>query len=120
MVPIDRLAEIVHDERVEIGVIAVPAESAQEIYERLVESGVCAILNFAPAQLQPRVGVKLRNVDLHQPRSALLFPEERRERVRDVMWPRQPALSEAKGLAANPPRVAAASRREPSGASVTF
>ncbi|MGH9458711.1 MAG: redox-sensing transcriptional repressor Rex [Thermoanaerobaculia bacterium] len=73
VVPIDRLAEIVHDERVEIGVIAVPAESAQEIYERLVESGVCAILNFAPAQLQPRVGVKLRNVDLRINLEALSF-----------------------------------------------
>ncbi|HVR43040.1 MAG TPA: redox-sensing transcriptional repressor Rex [Thermoanaerobaculia bacterium] len=50
--------------RIEIGVIAVPAEAAQQIYDLLVENRICAILNFAPARLRPRHAVKLRNVDL--------------------------------------------------------
>jgi redox-sensing transcriptional repressor len=49
---------------VEIGIIAVNAENAQEVYDRLAESGVCAVLNFAPVQIRLRRGVKIKSVDL--------------------------------------------------------
>ena len=62
--PFERLDEIVKDRRVEIAIIAVPAESAQEVFDRFADAGVCAILNFAPIQVRAREGVKLRNVDL--------------------------------------------------------
>jgi redox-sensing transcriptional repressor len=34
------------------------------VYDRLVEAGVVAVLNFAPVQLRLTSGVKVRNVDL--------------------------------------------------------
>jgi redox-sensing transcriptional repressor len=47
-----------------IGVIAVPAEAAQSVAERLAARGVRALLNFAPASLQLREPVIVRNIDL--------------------------------------------------------
>ncbi len=49
---------------VQIAVVAVPAEAAQAVVDRVVKAGVRAILNFAPARLRVPRGVALRNVDL--------------------------------------------------------
>lgn len=67
------LASIVRRENVEIGVIAVPADAAEQVYADLAETGIRAILNFAPAQLEPRPFIKLRNVDLRINLEALSF-----------------------------------------------
>jgi redox-sensing transcriptional repressor len=50
--------------KVKIAVVAVPASAAQAAADALVEAGVTAILNFAPAQLAVPPGVKVQNVDL--------------------------------------------------------
>lgn len=71
--PVADLARIVRSESVDIGVIAVPAEAAEQVYADLLESGIRAILNFAPAQLEPRPSIKLRNVDLRINLEALSF-----------------------------------------------
>jgi redox-sensing transcriptional repressor len=47
-----------------IGVIAVPADEAQGVAERLAGQGVSALLNFAPAPLKLRGPVIVRNIDL--------------------------------------------------------
>ncbi|MEO6835340.1 MAG: redox-sensing transcriptional repressor Rex [Candidatus Tumulicola sp.] len=47
-----------------IGVIAVPADAAQSIAERLADLGVRAILNFAPIALDLRAPAIVRNIDL--------------------------------------------------------
>ena len=44
------LGSFVEATQVEIGIIAVPAEEAQNVYESLADAGICAILNFAPVQ----------------------------------------------------------------------
>jgi redox-sensing transcriptional repressor len=49
---------------IDIAIIAVPQNSAQEIADKLTEAGVRAILNFAPVKLNVPAKVKLRNVDL--------------------------------------------------------
>jgi redox-sensing transcriptional repressor len=60
----DKLPDIVHRNGVHIGIIAVSAETAQLVHDVLAESGVCAILNFAPIQIRLRPGVKVKSVDL--------------------------------------------------------
>lgn len=50
--------------RVDIGVIAVPAEAAQKTTDVLVGGGVRAILNFAPVRLRAPENVFVKNVDL--------------------------------------------------------
>ena len=59
-----RLAEVVDDKGIEMGVIVTPRESAQEVADRLVEAGVEAILNFAPKKISVPAGVTLRDVNL--------------------------------------------------------
>lgn len=62
--PVDELVEAVAETEAEIGVLAVPAPVAQEVYDRLVEAGIASILNFAPVQLRQSPGVRCRTVDL--------------------------------------------------------
>ncbi|HYC88289.1 MAG TPA: redox-sensing transcriptional repressor Rex [Thermoanaerobaculia bacterium] len=69
----ERLGDIVRRNRVEIGIIAVPADGAQEVYEALADTGLHAILNFAPVQLRLRPGVKVKSVDLRINLESLSF-----------------------------------------------
>ena len=43
--------------------VAVPAEAAQAVVDRLVESGVHAILNYAPISAHVPDGVSIRQID---------------------------------------------------------
>lgn len=58
---------------VEIAVIAVPAEAAQSVADRVLASGVRAILNFAPVRLRVPEPVALRNVDMVAEMEGLTF-----------------------------------------------
>jgi len=49
--PIDALPNIVKDKKIELGIITVPEEAAQEIADILNRSGVKGILNFSPAKI---------------------------------------------------------------------
>lgn len=48
----------------DIAVLAVPAENAQAVVDRIVAGGVRAILNFAPTQLQVPPQVAIKNVNM--------------------------------------------------------
>jgi redox-sensing transcriptional repressor len=52
------------NEAIDIAIVAVPAESAQPVVDRIVSSGVRAILNFAPTKLTVPSGVALKNVNM--------------------------------------------------------
>jgi len=69
----DRLGDIVRRNRVDIGIIAVPAEAAQSVYDALADAGLHAVLNFAPVQLKLREGVKVKSVDLRINLESLSF-----------------------------------------------
>ena len=60
---IDRLNEVISQRKIELGVIAVPGPSAQQVADELVSAGIKAILNFAPAHITVPNGVFLHNVD---------------------------------------------------------
>ncbi len=49
--PVSRLAEIVQARDIELGIIAVPAESAQDIADQLAKAGVKGVLNFSPVKV---------------------------------------------------------------------
>jgi redox-sensing transcriptional repressor len=49
--PVSRLEEIVQARSIELGIIAVPAESAQEVADQLAKTGVKGILNFSPVKI---------------------------------------------------------------------
>jgi redox-sensing transcriptional repressor len=70
---IRELKRVVRKERIDIAVIAVPAESAQPVLEQVVAAGVKAVLNFSPGTLKPPRGVKLKSVDLTVSLESLSF-----------------------------------------------
>jgi redox-sensing transcriptional repressor len=47
--PLDALDDIVRDRSIVVGVLAVPAESAQDAADRLVGAGVKIVFNYSPA-----------------------------------------------------------------------
>lgn len=64
ILPVNQLVEFIRKEQVQIGIVAVPANFAQEVVDSLVEAGVEGILNFAPRTISVPDTVVLRNVDL--------------------------------------------------------
>jgi redox-sensing transcriptional repressor len=60
----ERLAEIVVQRHVEIGVITTPAAAAQEVCDRMAQAGLRTILNFAPTRVRAPENVLAKTVDL--------------------------------------------------------
>jgi redox-sensing transcriptional repressor len=60
----EELSEYARRNRVEIGVIAVPADAAQHTADALIAAKVRAVLNFAPVQVKAPAPVFVKNVDL--------------------------------------------------------
>jgi redox-sensing transcriptional repressor len=69
----ESLPGAVKERRIEFGLLAVPVNSAQEVANRLVESGIRGILNFAPVVLEAPKEVVVENVDLLAGLSRLSF-----------------------------------------------
>jgi redox-sensing transcriptional repressor len=61
---IKSFSQAVKRDKIEVAVIAVPAEHAQAALERVVKAGIKAIMNFAPVSLRTSSDVKLKTVDL--------------------------------------------------------
>lgn len=59
-----KLRPMVRKENVVIAVVTVPADAAQKVVDMVSETGVKAILNFAPVRLRVNSNVKLKSVDL--------------------------------------------------------
>lgn len=58
------LERVVREAAIEIAIVATPAPAAQEVVDRLVASGVRAILNFAPVKLEVPAGVSVKTVNM--------------------------------------------------------
>lgn len=82
--PIEDLPEIVREREVAIAILAVPAEAAQRVADRLVDAGVTAVLNFAPRVIQVPDHVSLRKVDLAIELQILSFYQQRNGRPPDA------------------------------------
>jgi redox-sensing transcriptional repressor len=61
--PIDDMQKIIQERGIKIAMIAVPAEKAQEVANKLIEVGVRAILNYAPMTLNVPPEVKVQYID---------------------------------------------------------
>lgn len=61
---IRNFAKIVKRDKIDVAVIAVPANYAQGVLEKITKAGIKAIMNFAPTPLRVEDDVKLKTVDL--------------------------------------------------------
>ncbi len=71
--PMRELRRTVRELGIELGVIAVPAEAAQEVADQLVAAGVRGILNFAPTRVRVPPGVQVCSADLAVEMEQLAF-----------------------------------------------
>ncbi len=63
--PVDRFSEIVKKRGISIGIITVPAESAQQIADMMTTSGIKGIINFAPTLLKVPSWVCIEQLDVN-------------------------------------------------------
>jgi len=61
---INEMEKFIKTENINIGVLVVPADSAQEVADKMVRGGIKAILNFAPVHIVLSPEIKIHNVDL--------------------------------------------------------
>jgi redox-sensing transcriptional repressor len=65
-VPIEDIAELetsLKDKKVDIAIVAVPSSDAQAVIDKLVRSGIKAVLNYAPVCVRVSPGVRLQGID---------------------------------------------------------
>ncbi len=60
----DRISEVVRTEGIGIGIVTVPAISAQKVADMLVDAGIKSIVNWAPVPLYVPPGIFLENRDI--------------------------------------------------------
>ena len=60
----EEIDSLVRAEAIDMAIVAVPADAAQHVTDRLVKAGVRGILNCAPARLKVPRGIALKNVDV--------------------------------------------------------
>jgi redox-sensing transcriptional repressor len=60
----DKLAEVIRERGVKMAILTVPASSAQEVTNSLIDLGITGILNFAPIVLHVPEEVMVNNVNL--------------------------------------------------------
>jgi redox-sensing transcriptional repressor len=56
-----KMKELIQSHQIDIGIIAVSANAAQEVADQLVDAGVRAILNFAPVSIKAPENVQVKN-----------------------------------------------------------
>lgn len=65
-VPIEDIVKLetsLRDKKVDIAIVAVPSSDAQVVIDKLVQSGIRAILNYAPICVRVPRGVRLQGID---------------------------------------------------------
>ncbi|MFN5597963.1 MAG: redox-sensing transcriptional repressor Rex, partial [Gemmatimonas sp.] len=71
--PMDALVGDISADDAPIAVLAIPADGAQAVVDRIVAAGVRAILNFAPTQITVPPHVNLKSVNMAMELEGLSF-----------------------------------------------
>lgn len=69
----DDLEKQIQDQRIEVAILTVPADVAQQTAKRLANAGIQGILNFTPLRLDVPKEVRVQNVDLTNELQILLY-----------------------------------------------
>ncbi|MFW6071410.1 MAG: redox-sensing transcriptional repressor Rex [Candidatus Bipolaricaulota bacterium] len=70
---VSNVSDRISEEDVKLGIIAVPASSAQKVADMLVEGGVTGLLNFAPTLLDLPEDIQLAQVDITKELEQLVY-----------------------------------------------
>ena len=61
------------EQQIDIVILTVPGEHAQQVADQLVDAGVRGILNFSPVRLSVPNGVQVQNIDLTNELQTLIY-----------------------------------------------
>jgi redox-sensing transcriptional repressor len=64
VLPMETLPDLARRMNIQLGIITVPADSAQSVADQLVEAGIGAIWNFAPVSLKVPPTITVQNTEL--------------------------------------------------------
>jgi len=101
---LSELEQVCRGAKVTIGIVTTPPQSAQDVADRLVQAGVTAILNFAPAVITVPDGVQVRYADFSAELQVLAFYQAHPETAgsrRNGALPAEEAPSGGQGERAN-------------------
>jgi redox-sensing transcriptional repressor len=76
---VSRLESDMVRDRPDIAVLAIPSDDAQAVLDRVVKTGIKAVLNFAPAQLHAPADVTVKTVNMAMELEGLSFALTNRE-----------------------------------------
>ncbi|HAU32641.1 MAG: Redox-sensing transcriptional repressor rex [Desulfotomaculum sp. 46_296] len=79
VLPMVKMPEIIKNHHVRIGIIAVPANAAQEVVDQMVKNGLEGVLNYTPVNLVIPEGVEVINIDLSVGLESLTFKLSQKE-----------------------------------------
>ncbi len=86
VLPIEKAPDVIKKHNIKVCLITVPAVAAQDVADMVVENGVKAILNFAPAKLSVPEDIHVHNADLTIELQSLIYyssaEEERFSRLK--------------------------------------
>lgn len=68
-----KVNELVKNEQIDVAIIAVPADNAQMVADKLIAAGISAILNFAPRSLKVPEGVTVKYENMAVEMEALSY-----------------------------------------------
>jgi redox-sensing transcriptional repressor len=100
---VNKIAKVVREKSIDVAVIAVPARAAQRVLNQVMAAGVKAVLNFAPAPLKARLGVKVKTVDLTTSLESLSYFLAQPPRPR-MQNPASPKRKQAEDVEVEEPR----------------
>jgi redox-sensing transcriptional repressor len=69
----DELETQLKDQQIDIVILTVPTQAAQDITDRLTKAGVHGILNFTPLRISVPDTVRVQNVDLVNELQTLIY-----------------------------------------------
>ena len=70
---LDDLEKQITDQRIDVAIVTVPADVAQDVSKRLATAGIRGILNFTPLRLDVPKSIRVQNVDLTNELQTLLY-----------------------------------------------
>jgi redox-sensing transcriptional repressor len=83
VMPFDRIADVVREKEIGIGIVATDPEWAPLTVRQLVEGGVTSILNLSPVTIASPAGIVIRNIDLAAEMQILSFNESMKRMIEE-------------------------------------
>ncbi|MGX7091743.1 redox-sensing transcriptional repressor Rex [Hutsoniella sourekii] len=69
----DELEEQMEQQAIEIMILTIPEQHADDVVDRLIQAGIKGILNFTPLRFEVPHGVRVQNVDLTNELQTLIY-----------------------------------------------